>query len=60
MARPNKEYEVFSGRIYKESAEKLNQINKETGLPKTAIVEKAIDMFYEYYEKTGKVNGKEG
>lgn len=56
MARPSKEYKVFSGRIYKESAEKLNQINKETGLPKTAIVEKAIDMYYEHYKKTGKVN----
>ena len=56
MARPNKEYEVFSSRLYKECAEKLNKINKETGLPKTAIVEKAIDMYYEHYKKTGKVN----
>ena len=56
MARPSKDYEIFSGRIYKESAEKLNQINKETSLPKTAIVEKAIDMYYEHYKKTGKIN----
>ena len=56
MARPIKEYEVFSGRIYKEAAEKLNQINKQTGLSKTAIVEKAIEMYFEHYKKTGKIN----
>lgn len=56
MARPSKDYEVFSGRICRDAAEKLKKINKETGLPKTAVVEKAINMFYEYYEKTGKVN----
>ena len=56
MARPSKEYEVFSGRIRKDSAEMLTQMNEEIGLPKTVIVEKAIEMYFKYYKKTGKVN----
>ncbi len=55
MGRPSKDYEAFSARLLKEDVEKINEINKETGLPKTVIVEKAVEMFYEYYKKTGKV-----
>ena len=56
MSRHPKDYEIFSGRICRESADKLNQIRDETGLTKTVIVEKAIDRYYEYYKKSGKIN----
>lgn len=56
MARQNKEYEIFSARIYKECAERLTELNKETGIPKTAIVEKAVNMFYDNYKRTGKIS----
>ena len=56
MARPCKDYKVFSGRICKPSADRLDRISKETGLPKTVVVEKAIDVFFNRYKETGRIN----
>ncbi len=56
MGRPSKDHEAFSARLLKEDIDKLNEINKETGLSKTVIVEKAIEMFYKHYKETGKIN----
>lgn len=33
-------------------SDKLNQINADTGLPKTAIVEKALSEYFDKYEKS--------
>ena len=55
MARPAKEYKVINCKIDKGIAEKLDKFSADTGLPKTATVEKALKMYIEHYTKTGKI-----
>lgn len=55
MARPNKEYKNVNCKVDKEIAESLEVFVKETGLTKTATVEKALKFYIEQYKKTGKI-----
>lgn len=34
---------------------KLTEINEETEVPKTTIIEKAIELYYRTYKETGKL-----
>lgn len=54
MPMPKKEAEYLSCRLAKEAYDKLSYVSRESGLTKTKVVEKALDMFYEHYKKTGK------
>ena len=55
MAREKtKEYVAFNCKLDKQAADMLEKICKETGLSKTAAVERAIAMYYEHFKKTGK------
>lgn len=55
MARPTKDYKVINCKIDKEIAELLDKFSSDTGLPKTATVEKALKMYISHYNKTGKI-----
>ena len=55
MPRPAKEYKVLNCKIDKEIAEQLDAFSADTGLPKTATVERALKMYIAHYKKTGKI-----
>lgn len=55
MPRIKKEGCFLNCKIEKEIADKLDRFNKETGISKTATVEKALKRYFEQFEKTGKV-----
>ena len=55
MSMPKKDSEYLSCRLAKEQYDKMVHISKDSGLTKTKVVEKALDMFYDHYKKTGKV-----
>lgn len=53
--KKQKEFEHFSCKLEKTAAKMLEQINEETGLPKTTIAERAIREYFEKYKQTGKI-----
>lgn len=56
MAREKtKEYVAFNCKLDKQASDKLDTICKETGLSKTAAVERAIAAYFEQFKKTGRV-----
>lgn len=55
MARKPKDYDTFSCRLEKDKSNKLTEINEETGVPKTIIIERAIELYYRTYKETGKL-----
>ena len=55
MPRPAKEYKVINCKIDKDIAEQLDKFSDDTGLSKTATVEKALKMYIAHFNKTGKI-----
>ena len=56
--RPSKgENKPCTFKLTKSVLDKLDVMQNETCLTKTVIVEKAIEMMYDYYQNTGKVVG---
>ena len=60
MAKNKKEGELIHCCLEKDISGRLADFCKETGLTKTAAIEKALDMFISYYNKTGKLKQEEG
>lgn len=56
MGRKTKDSVPINLKLDKKVSEKLNKICEETGLTKTAVLENAVEHFFDYYSKTGKVN----
>ncbi len=55
MPQHKKDYKLLNCKIEKGIAEQLEHFSKETGISKTATVEKALKRYFEQFEKTGKV-----
>lgn len=55
MARTNKEYKNLNCKIEKSIADKLEKMCDKTKLTKTAIVENALLMYMQHYDKTGRI-----
>ena len=55
MTRQDKSTVALNVNIDVDVDDKINNLKLETGLTKTAIVEKAVAMFFDYYKKTGKI-----
>ncbi len=53
--REAKDFINFSCKLERDAAEMLAELSKETGLPKTTAIERAIREYYKKYKKTGKV-----
>ena len=53
--RTHKESEILHCKIDKQVATLLIQFCQQTGLSKTAAVERAIKMYEQYYRETGKI-----
>jgi hypothetical protein len=51
MARPKKNGQFLNCYIEKEIIEKLEDYSRETSVPKTAVVEKALMMYFKSKEK---------
>lgn len=58
MSMPKKEYIRISLRLDKDVAEALEKMANETGITKTAIIEKSVMQFVDNYNKTGKLKQK--
>ena len=50
-----KQYKNLNCKIDRETHERLDKFVKETSLSKTATVERALKMYIEHYNKTGKI-----
>ena len=55
MAQKSKEFKNLNCKIDKEVSDLLEKFIEETKLSKTATVEKALMMYIEHYNKTGKI-----
>ena len=55
MPQIKKDYKLLNCKIERDVAEQLEHFSKETGISKTATVEKALKCYFEQYEKTGRV-----
>ena len=55
MAKQNKKSVALNIKIDQKASDKLVEISCDTGLTKTAIVENAIAMFFDYYKETGRI-----
>lgn len=53
--RESKDYKVLNCKIEKNVADKLDEVCQKTSFSKTAVTERALQMYYEHYRKTGKV-----
>lgn len=53
--RETKDFVNFSCKLERDAAEMLAKLSKETGLPKTTVIERAIKAYYEHFKKTGKI-----
>ena len=58
MSMPKKEYIRISLRLDKDVAEALEKMANETGITKTAIIEKSVMQFVDNYNNTGKLKQK--
>lgn len=54
MPMPSKSYRIVNCKIDKEMYDKLVEICERTGLSKTKAIERAIKLYHEEFEKTGK------
>ena len=54
MAMPKKEYVIINCKIDKKMYDKLIKICDDTGLSKTKAIERAIKVYADEFEKTGK------
>ena len=54
MSRPKKDSVLLHCRLNKEVADALEAFCEESGLTKTAAVERALKMYFENYKKTGR------
>ena len=50
MARAKKDYHPFSIRMETDTYERLQEYCRISGQPKTVAIERAINMFIDYYE----------
>lgn len=50
MARTKKEYRPMSFKLDAEICGRLNAYSEESGVPKTKVVERALDMYLEEYK----------
>lgn len=55
MARQAKDFKNLNCKVNKEVSGLLEKFIADTGLSKTATVEKALKMYIEHYKKTGKI-----
>jgi hypothetical protein len=55
VARPKKDSKALTFNIERSLVDKMNIVSNETDLAKTAIVERALRMYFEQYSKSGKV-----
>ena len=55
MVRVKKESETLNCKISKPIAERLKEHCSDTGLSKTATVERALKRYFDKYEKNGKI-----
>ena len=55
MARQSKDFKNLNCKVDKEVSDLLDKFIVDTGLSKTATVEKALKMYIEHYKKTGKI-----
>ena len=55
MPQKRKDYRLLNCKIEKEVADKLDKFIYDTGMSKTATVEKALSKFIDQYNKTGKI-----
>ena len=55
LGRTEKQYKNLNCKIYRETHERLDKFVKDTSLSKTATVERALKMYIEHYNKTGKI-----
>ena len=55
MARQAKDFKNLNCKVDKEVSDLLEKFIADTGLLKTATVEKALKMYIEHYKKTGKI-----
>lgn len=55
MARASKEYKNLNCKVDKEVSDLFEKFIADTGLSKTATVEKALKMYIEHYKKTGEI-----
>ena len=53
--RPRKESEILHCNLNKTISETLVEFCKETGLTKTVAIERALKLYLEQYNKTGKI-----
>lgn len=54
MSRPRKDSEFLHCKLDRKISEDINKLCEKSGLTKTAAVERALKMYVEYYNKTGK------
>lgn len=52
MPKPKKDARPFSLRMASEIYDRMEKYCAETGVPKTAIIERALIMYLDDYEKT--------
>lgn len=55
MPRATKDSRILNCKIERSISEQLDALVNETGLSKTATVERALLRYLEYYKKTGRV-----
>ena len=55
MGREKKEYEKITVNLKKEISVMLKAISGETGLTKTAVIERAVAAYHKAYQKTGRI-----
>lgn len=55
MARQAKDFKNLNCKVDKEVSDLLEKFIADTGLSKTATVEKALDEYINKYNKTGKI-----
>lgn len=55
MARQAKDFKNLNCKVEKSVSDLLEKFITDTGLSKTATVEKALRMYIEHYKKTGKI-----
>ena len=51
MPRPKKDGEFFNCYLRKDLMDMLNKYSEESGIPKTTIVEKALDEYLKKFKK---------
>lgn len=56
MARPKKEHKAITVTIAKDVSDELTAFSNKTGLTKTLVVEKGVQMFIAHWNKYMKEN----